>query len=536
MRKSRSFIFGVLTLVICLALLIAVAAPSINATQVNESDPQVPTDPTGTTEAPLVREGLVAENGNIYFYNEDGSLFTDGYKEVAVDGVTKYYFFQEDGTAFTGGYKAFTKDGVRVYYYFQEDGTAYTDGYLSFAVAGKDYYFYFQEDGSAFTGGYKEITLDGKLCYFYFLSNGQGYNTGYKTVMIDGKKYYFYFGSNGQAVTNAMESIPLGDRTAYMLFNHDGKAYTGGYKEVESPEGTDYYYFLSNGQAFTTGYKTVKIDDVTHYFYFEENGKAFTDGWKAVPFGTQSYDYFFQDNGRAKTAQWETTDGTDRYLMANGRVARNAFATIDGSIYYFDENYTVKTGGWFCVGNGYYYATDTGALLTDTVVEGYALDSAGKSSTKYRIIQYVNEHTDPSMTDQEKIEALYDWVLKGNMKYISGYEHVKADWDWPDNWVDYMATSLMDNWGGNCFRFASFFGMMVHEATGLPVAVYHGKTPRASGGLTAHGWAAVYQDGQWYVYDPELQKFTGYARSSCYQVLATDSYLHVQGVGTNLFE
>lgn len=546
MIKSRISILRslALTAILLLALIItafftANVAYAVEVEDVSETEVQdiVTTYGTGDEEPEPVRNGLTVEDGKIYYYNEDGTLFTEGYKEVTVDGSTYYYFFQEDGTAFTGGYKPFSKNGTRVYYYFQEDGTAYTDGYLNFVVDGKNYYFYFQDDGSAFTGGYKEITIDGKLYYFYFLANGQGFNTGYKTVMIDGKKFYYYFGSNGRAVTNTMESISLGERTAYMLFNEDGKAFTNGYKEINNAGKVDYYYFLTNGQAFTTGYKTVKIDGATYYFYFEANGKAYTNGLKEVPFGTQSYYYFFHENGRAEISGWETINEKDYYFQANGRAAKETFVTIDDSIYYFDDSFDITTGGWFCVGKAYYYAAEDGKLSTDTVIEGYKLDSAGKCTTKYRIIKYVNEHTDPSMTDQEKIEALYNWVLRNSMKYIRTYEHTKADWVWKDSWVDDMAASQMDKWGGNCFRYAAFFGMLVREATGLEVTVYHGYTPGANVPLTPHGWVTVNQGGTLYAYDVELQKHSGYSRARCYKVPYSESSksLHVQGVGTNLY-
>lgn len=541
MTRSRIAVTRIFTYVIILVFSVLAVALTTNRAFAYESDGAAETEYNdveavveGDAEGDaVVRQGLVEEDGNIYYYNEDGSAFTGGYKEITVDGATQYYYFQEDGTAFNKGYKPFSKNGKRVYFYFQQDGTAYTDGYLSFVVEGKRYYFYFQEDGSAFTDGYREITIDGNICYFYFLSNGQGFNTGYKTVSISGKKYYFYFGDDGRAVTDTMETIPLGSRTAYMLFQHDGKAYTNGYKEIKD----DYYYFLSNGQAFTTGYKLVKIDGVTYYFYFENNGKAFTDGLKNISFGSDSYYYFFRSDGRADISTWETVNGNKYYFQSNGRAAKNAFVTLDGSIYYFNNEYKIATGGWFCVGDGYYYADQNGALATDTVIEGYKLDSVGKCATKYRIIQYVNKYTKSSMTDQEKIDALYNWVLKNSMVYIRTYEHTKADWVWKDSWVDDMAASQMDNWGGNCFRYAAFLGMLIREATGLEVTVYHGYTPGAYVALTPHGWITVNQNGKLYAYDVELQKHSGYSASRCYKVLYSQSStsLHIQGIGTKLY-
>ena len=123
------------------------------------------------------------------------------------------------------------------------------------------------------------------------------------------------------------------------------------------------------------------------------------------------------------------------------------------------------------------------------------------------------------------------------MTYIRSYEHVSSSWVWEDGWADDMAASLMDRQGGNCYRYASFFGFAVHEATGLPVTVYHGMTPGMSVPLTYHGWTVVKQDGVWYSYDPELQKFSDFTRDLCWKRPYSQAYgtLYFEGVGTNLF-
>ncbi len=541
-KKTRVFPRLFLTfIVLILSFLILTVFSSASYEETSGvPDTEETTTPDNKTDdnenLPAIKQGLIEEDGKIYFYNEDGTLFKEGYKEVKdADNNIKYYYFQEDGTAFTDGYKAFTKDGKRLYYYFTENGTAFTDGYLNFEVAGKQYHFFFQNDGSAFTDGYKEIIIDGKTRYFYFLANGQGFNTGYKTVMINGKKHYFYFNDNGYAITDELKSIPLGNRVAYMLFGENGRAFTQGYKEVKNAGKTNYYYFLMNGQAFTTGYKTVKLNGVTEYFFFQNDGTAFTKGFKKVPFGDESYYYYFQSNGAAFKSDWKTHNNKNYYFQSNGRAAKNTFLTIDKSLYYFNSASTMKTGGWFKLGNGYYYAENDGKLATNKVIEGYKLDAAGKSETKHRIIQIVKKHTNDSMTNQEKIKALYDWVLTNNMTYIRTYEHTKSNWVWKDSWVDDMAKSQMDNNGGNCFRYAAFLGMLIREATGLPVMVYHGQTVGASTPLTPHGWVTVYQDNVWYVYDVELDKYTNHDSSFLYKVPASKSNLHLQGVGTKLY-
>lgn len=295
------------------------------------------------------------------------------------------------------------------------------------------------------------------------------------------------------------------------------------------------YYYNNDGTPFTGGFKKLTVDGTVNTYFFQEDGTAFTDGHKEVMVDGVSCHYFFQEDGCAITDNWQTVNGTTWYFDSNGQAVADTFLTIDGNLYYFDETCAVVTGGWFCLEDGYYYADENGIIATDTVVEGYKLDATGKSVTKYRIVRHVQEHTDDSMTTQEKIDALYNWVLTNDMTYIRSYEHVKADWVWQDGWVDDMATSQMDEWGGNCYRYAAFLGMLLREATGLPVTVYRGQTPGLYVDLTDHGWAAVYQEDTWYIYDVELDKFTEYDSSGCYKVPASESTLHLQGVGTDLY-
>lgn len=373
-------------------------------------------EPAGEEEPEPQKTGIVREDGRIVFYQEDGTLFKDGFKEVTSEEGTEYYWFDADGTAFTGGYKSFTRDGKRVYYYFQEDGTAYTDGFLRFEIGGNPYDFFFLENGSAFTDGYKEVTVDGTRYYYYFLSNGQSYHSGYKTVSINGKKYYFYFDTNGRALINTQKAIPLGSRTAYFLFEADGKAYTGGYKEVKNGANTDYYYYLSNGQAFTTGYKTVAIGGTTYYYFFQTNGKAFTGGMKSVPFGTKAYTYCFGPNGRAYTNTSLVNNGVRFYFGANGRareglqavegktyffkdgVRQTGLVKSDGKFYYFNANYEMARSQLITIGHAR-YKFDANGVQTALTVSELGKTITGHHSFVYDYTNGILMYSDGNMYD-----------------------------------------------------------------------------------------------------------------------------------------
>ncbi|MBR5570679.1 MAG: hypothetical protein IKW10_07300, partial [Oscillospiraceae bacterium] len=116
MSRSRISALWVVMLAVVLTLVVAIA-PNAHATgeeipDTSEGGTQKPTTDTQPTEPedddtvidipitepeePAIQQGLVVENGNTYFYNEDGTLFTEGYKQVTVDGEDYYYFFQED--------------------------------------------------------------------------------------------------------------------------------------------------------------------------------------------------------------------------------------------------------------------------------------------------------------------------------------------------------------------------------------------------------------------------------------------------------
>ncbi len=410
---------------------------------------------------------------------------------------------------FTVPHRGLVSEDGKVCFY-NEDGTLFTGGLLEIIDRGNTDYYYFQNDGTAFTGGYKAIDKDGQRAYYYFQQDGTAFTGGYKNFAIDGRQYHYYF-------------------------QEDGTAFTGGYREV-SIDGNKYaFYFLPNGQAFTNGYKTANVQGATYYYYFGEDGKAFTGGFKEISFGEESHRYFFQGDGKAAPAGLATIDGKQYYFQADGRAVQNTFVNIADNRYYFGEDCTAVTDRWFCVGDGYYYANGNGVLSTDTVVEGYILDEKGKSATKYRVNELLEQFTEESMTVQEKLDAIYNWVLTNGMRYRRNYDHLKADWEWKDSWLDERAVMLLDNWGGNCFAYAALTGFMIREATGLPTAVYHGWTPGPSGSLIPHGWAAVCQEDVWYVYDPELYKFGEYSVSSCYKEPAEGSIIHVQGVGYDLY-
>jgi len=334
-------------------------------------------------------------------------------------------------------------------------------------------------------------------------------------VTIEGDKYYFQY--NGRMVVG-LKKIS----NKYYWFDKDGKMVISQWITLDDGE---QHFFQYNGRMVVNQVKKIN----GKYYYLDENGAMVKNAWIEYKEDT----YYFQDNGRAYANSWQTIEKANYYFQPNGRLAKDNFVTIDGKLYYFDKDAAVVKNGWHCVDSAkaYCYADANGVLSTNKVIEGYKLNASGQCTTKYRVIQLVKSHTKESMTDQEKIKALYDWLMKNSMKYYRTYEHVKANWVWKDSWVDDMAASQLDQWGGNCFRYAALFGMLVHEATALPVIVYHGYYYSSP-----HGWITVEQGGKLYMYDVEMDKHNTLTTAQCYKVLySKTTSVYRNGVGTKIY-
>ena len=87
----------------------------------------------------------------------------------------------------------------------------------------------------------------------------------------------------------------------------------------------------------------------------------------------------------------------------------------------------------------------------------------------------------------------FDYVVY-NFKFW--YQNYRPTGDWAPGY----AMELLDNGGGNCYRWAALYCMMIRAAgySSNAIAGTH------SGGRP-HGWVEVYAGGKTYACDPEAQ-------------------------------
>ncbi|WP_230397330.1 hypothetical protein [Novisyntrophococcus fermenticellae] len=79
---------------------------------------------------------------------------------------------------------------------------------------------------------------------------------------------------------------------------------------------------------------------------------------------------------------WVEENGLKKYQLFDGSFVTGTWKDIDGGHYNFDENGYMRTG-WFQDGDGsWYFLNPDGTMAKDVEIEGFAIDSEGKSEAK----------------------------------------------------------------------------------------------------------------------------------------------------------
>lgn len=144
------------------------------------------------------------------------------------------------------------------------------------------------------------------------------------------------------------------------------------------------------------------------------------------------------------------------YWIVNGEPARNQ--NISGL--YFDEN------GCYTTGNA-------------------ELDG--------RLNAIVEELTNDSMTRDEKLEALFNYV-RDHYTYLKRPLISKDQTDWEPEYALYF----LQNGKGNCYNFSAAYCLLCREL-GLPAYTVVGSALNSP-----HSWVEIVLDGSPYIFDPQL--------------------------------
>lgn len=335
-----------------------------------------------------------------YYANMDGTLLTDGWKQI---NGKEYYFYQWANSP----KKAWLNlDGKRIY--VDEDGARQDSGWFEiFGVYnnGQAYsnWYYADAEGDVLRDGYHEVNG----VNYYFDANGLNYR---KRWLVDEQKRRYYFDENGILQTGWFDisytnpntgavsvTTYYADETGSVLKDGyhevDGKTYQFGTNGnvsksrwvVDKGQGRKYYGedgAMKAGEWFSISGVTNKNEDYTYWYYADETGRVLRKGWYTID-GKQ---YFMDGGGRMMTG-W--VDGNDFYCGEDGvRLTGWQYLPLQSGWLDSDDDELVDYTGKYGDHAWFYFDLDTGRVkhATNTFKE-FEIDGATYCMDERGIVQ-----------------------------------------------------------------------------------------------------------------------------------------------------
>ena len=156
------------------------------------------------------------------------------------------------------------------------------------------------------------------------------------------------------------------------------------------------------------------------------------------------------------------------------------FVWADGYLYYAGEDGYFLKNAWL----GTLYFTSGGRYTSGSLeLDGY-------------VAAAIREHTDETMSREEKLRAMYEYV-RDNFTYLRRHYYRIGDLTWPVE----EALTMYSTGKGNCYCYCSAFWA---AARGLG---YDAKAVSGTYGeeRAPHGWVEIITDGQRLTYDVEIE-------------------------------
>lgn len=246
------------------------------------------------------------------------------------------------------------------------------------------------------------------------------------------------------------------------------------------------------------GWYTLK--DGVKQRYYDKNGN-FLVGKRMV----KGKIYYFNKNGILQKNKWITINGKKYYFGADG-VKYVGVKKINGKYYFFDKRGILKTTTTK-EGNTTYYIRDNGTLEARKKGSKY-YHASGSAMGKTEAYEYetfqraksiVADITTPSMSDAQKLETCFRWVMA---KYYTNRRIFLKQEGWPALYAnDHFLLG-----GGDCYSDGCAFGYLA-KALGYKNIYACVDTDKANN--NGHCWTEI--NGR--VYDPLFAQAKSFSRN-----------------------
>lgn len=325
-------------------------------------------------------------NGAWYHFDSNGYMQTGW---LYVSGNT--YYLDSSG-ARVSGWKQISGD----WYYFNSAGVMQT-GWIQYGT--NNAWYYLGTNGIMRTGWIQYGTNDA----WYYLDENGVMQTGWLTYLGD----QYYLNPTGEMVTGWKQ---LGGLWYY--FNSSGVMQTG-WKQISNK-----WYYLNSSGVMQTGWIWVSGSR----YYLDPASGTMCTGW----IGVEGNQYYLDPASGAMQTGWKVINGTTYYLNPASGIMATGLTTVSGAQYYFDtEDGHMYTECWEKIGSIWYYLGTTGAVMTDSDVEGSA---NGKNTFHDRInqtVQYNNGHIEYFISNElssyvsDIIEGVESWNAGSDFIYLT---------------------------------------------------------------------------------------------------------------------
>lgn len=218
------------------------------------------------------------------------------------------------------------------------------------------------------------------------------------------------------------------------------------------------------------------------FVYVDENGSVLRTPGACEALGTR---FWVRDDGTVSILSHTVTlaDGR-RFLLEDGDIVKAiGLHEYYGDLYFLQPDFSLLCGGSW---KGLRFGDDGAYTCGNCEIDAFVND-------------LVNEVTEPAMTREEKLRAVYAYVFE-HTEYQSNNNHVPRGAA-ASSWTEENMLRLMHRGKGNCYCYAS---LMYYCAKRL--GYYNAKA--ISGGVMLnndHGWLEIPVDGVPTVTDPELE-------------------------------
>lgn len=167
----------------------------------------------------------------------------------------------------------------------------------------------------------------------------------------------------------------------------------------------------------------------------------------------------------------------------------------------------------------YLYQVKNGLFLHDVTENGFTFDKYGRytcgdAEADAAIRAVLTQQTDDTMTDKEKLRALYVY-LRDSFTYQGRDIVAKGTVGWEPRY----AKAFLKDGKGNCFSFSATFCLLAREL-GYPAYTVPGHLGKR---YQDHCWVEIPEDGINYMYDPQLEwRYLHYYHNSKYDLYHMD--------------